>query len=156
MESDDNSALSTRQRILPDGCIELIFHYGDGFDQYHDNSVISQPRSFVFGQISQFIEIAPPGRVGIIAVRFHPCGAQPFLRVPTMELAGRATELDEVFGSAGVELEEKIIQSHSTNQRMNLLQEFLMRRIKHSCVADNVVNRCVNVIIQSHARADVG
>ncbi|WP_379085338.1 DUF6597 domain-containing transcriptional factor [Pedobacter sp. UC225_65] len=40
-----------KQRIVPDGCMEMIFHCGDFYEQYfEDGSHIIQPKAFVFGQ----------------------------------------------------------------------------------------------------------
>ena len=64
-----------RQRIVPDGCMELIIHHGDLYLQYlDDHHYITQPRGFVFGQITTPLEIAPTGKTGIIAARFFPNG----------------------------------------------------------------------------------
>src|SRR5690606_26948237 len=62
-----------KQRIVPDGCMEMIFHYGDLYRQYTDegNSIV-QPRCFVFGQITHPLDIEPTGETGIFAVRFYP------------------------------------------------------------------------------------
>ena len=61
-----------KQRIVPDGCMEMIFHHGDLFRQYAANgSFILQPRCFVFGQITTPLEIVPTGETGIFAVRFQ-------------------------------------------------------------------------------------
>ena len=42
-----------KQTIVPDGCMEMIFHYGDMYSQYLENgNKLIQPRCFVFGQLS--------------------------------------------------------------------------------------------------------
>jgi len=46
-----------RQTVVPDGCMEMIFHYGDLYKQYLDNGgSILQPRSFVIGQLTRPLE----------------------------------------------------------------------------------------------------
>src|SRR5690606_32836910 len=76
-----------RQTIVADGCIEMIFHYGDLYKQYLDatNSII-QPRCFVIGQLTQPLEIEPTGETKIFSVRFHPEGFTPFATIPIKEL----------------------------------------------------------------------
>src|SRR6185503_8181248 len=77
---DDGKDEPVKQRVVPDGCMEMIFHYGDLYKQYfEDGSSIVQPRSFIFGQITKYIEIAPAGASGIVAARFFPEGLMPFL-----------------------------------------------------------------------------
>ena len=70
---DDGIEKHVRQRVLPDGCMEMIFHYGDLYHQYfEDGKSIVQPRSFVFGLITSYIEISPTGITGLVAVGFYP------------------------------------------------------------------------------------
>ncbi|WP_420197278.1 DUF6597 domain-containing transcriptional factor [Chryseobacterium camelliae] len=46
LESPDN--ITDRQIVVPDGCMEMIFHYGDLYKQYLENGeVIIQLRCFV-------------------------------------------------------------------------------------------------------------
>ena len=59
------------ERILPDGCVELVFHFHDPFrTHFADGNSAVQPRSFVVGQMKRFLDIAPTGQIGFIAVRF--------------------------------------------------------------------------------------
>ncbi|MCI0363900.1 MAG: hypothetical protein L0219_08465, partial [Phycisphaerales bacterium] len=72
LEGDDRGAAP----ILPDGCMELVIHYGDRFRRIHENGNSEiQPRAFVVGQMTGPIAIAPTGRAGILGVRFRPGGA---------------------------------------------------------------------------------
>ena len=51
-----------KQTIVPDGCLELIFHYGDFYKQYLENgSYLIQPKCFVIGQLTQPLEIEATG-----------------------------------------------------------------------------------------------
>jgi putative component of toxin-antitoxin plasmid stabilization module len=75
-----------KQRIVPDGCMEMIFHYGDYYKQYReDGSFLVQPRCFVFGQITQPLDIEPTGTTGIFSVRFFPDGFTPFTTLPLQQ-----------------------------------------------------------------------
>ena len=65
-----------QQTIVPDGCMEMIFHYCDLYKQYIENgNNIIQPRCFVIGQLTRPLEIEPTGETGIFSVRFYPDGA---------------------------------------------------------------------------------
>src|SRR5687768_5359410 len=44
----ENSGSDT-ERILPDGCCELVFHCGDHFDQILDGKQVRQPRQLLIG-----------------------------------------------------------------------------------------------------------
>jgi hypothetical protein len=83
-----------RQTIVPDGCIEMIFHYGALYSQYLENGKsIIQPRCFVIGQLTRPLEIEPTDITGIFSVRFHPDGFLPFTTIPIKEIENTAFSL---------------------------------------------------------------
>jgi AraC-like DNA-binding protein len=145
-----------RQRVLPDGCMEMIFHYGDLYKQYfEDGSSIVQPRSFIFGQITKYIEIAPTGVSGIVSARFLPDGVLPFVTRPVSELENKAVSLTDLFGEAGTALEEKVISAPNNLQRIVLIENFLLSRLSDPATIDNITKHCVNVIIESRGQVGV-
>jgi AraC-like DNA-binding protein len=153
---DDGSENGKKQRIVPDGCMEMIFHFGDPYCQYfEDGSFIIQPRSFIFGQITHFIEIAPTGKSGIISARFLPEGLQPFLEIPVSSLENRATDLVDIFGEVGTQLERQVIDAGGTAQRIELIEAFLLSRLQQPQTIDAVIKNCVEVIISSQGKLGV-
>jgi len=92
-------------RILPDGCVELILNFGERFSQHVGNQRKLQPRNFLVGQMSGPILISPNGAVQLLGIRFHPGGTSPFLRVPMNELTDQVTEL----GTLSTELERELL-----------------------------------------------
>jgi AraC-like DNA-binding protein len=105
LEGDGPSPGAAPERILPDGCVELILNFGDRFSQHHDHARELQPRHFLVGQMSGPILISPNGPVQLLGIRFHPGGTSPFLRVPMNELTDRITEL----GSLSSELQRELV-----------------------------------------------
>lgn len=119
-----------KQTIIPDGCIEMIFHYGDLFKQYldNDNSII-QPKCFVIVQLTRPLEIEPTGETGIFSVRFHPEGFLPFTTTPIKEMENTVVSLQKLFGKDGEEIEQQILNANSTSERIKLIEIFLLHRL---------------------------
>jgi AraC-like DNA-binding protein len=65
--------------VLPDGCIDVIFDLLSG--EVH-----------VVGAMTRAQVLAPTDRSCLVAVRFRPGGALPFLRVPAEELTDRVVD----------------------------------------------------------------
>ncbi len=153
---DEKSDIPVKQRVLPDGCMEMIFHYGDLYKQYfEDGSGIIQPRSFVFGQISKYIEIAPTGISGIISARFLPDGLTPFLDLQLTELENKAVPISEIFNDEGKKLEEDVIAASENESRFKLIEIFLLSKITESKTIDAITKSCVEVIFQSQGQIGV-
>ena len=69
-----------KQRIVPDGCLEMCFILGDDVRRYTaEEEYIIQPRAMVIGQITKPFFIQPEGYVNTFAVRFYPYGFANFI-----------------------------------------------------------------------------
>ena len=155
LESTANENPS-RQRVVPDGCMEMIFHYGDLYRQYlEDGSSLIQPKSFVFGQITRFLEIEPTGKTGIISARFLPEGLLPFIQIPVVELENKAVGLNKLFGDAGRKLEEDVLKDDSNIKRIEIIKNFLLSHLQHPHTIDNITKSCVEVILQSQGQLNL-
>ncbi len=155
LKSDD-TAHPDRQRILPDGCMELIFHFGNLYRQYfEDGTHIVQPRSFIFGQISRYLEIEPTGTTGIIAARFMPDGLFAFLPIDARLLENKATDIRELFGSKGEKLEVEVMSAGSDQQRLDIIEKFLLAELTTPQNISTITKSCVGTIIQSCGQMEV-
>src|SRR5689334_609047 len=89
LESGEIPVVSSRERIFPDGCMELVFHFGDLFRKYkRDTAGETQGRSFIHGQLTKYMELEATGKTGIFSVRFKPGGLQPFMDIDPGKLTG--------------------------------------------------------------------
>jgi AraC-like DNA-binding protein len=120
-----------RERILPDGCMEIVFNLADPFTQFEDDGTGScQPRTLLVGQMRRYLMIEPTGRVSIIGIRFKPGGAYPFLGMPQDEIAGKVFNLDAVLGSRTEELESKLRESRSAQEMARHIEAMLLERLR--------------------------
>jgi AraC-like DNA-binding protein len=150
---DESDETLVRQRVVPDGCMEMIFHHGDLYRQYfEDGTSVLQPRSFIFGQITTYLEIAPTGASGIIAARFLPEGLAPFLAVPVAALEDKAVDMHTLFGEKGKTLETEILRAPDTQQRIQLIESFLLSLLERPQTIDTITKACVEAIIQSQGQ----
>lgn len=146
-----------KQRIVSDGCMEMIFHYGDKFKQYsEDGSSIVQPQCFVFGQITLPLDIEPTGKTGIFSVRFHPGGFLPFSNVPISSMENRAVPLTELFPDDAITLENSVLNASTHEERINLVESFLLRKLARPESIDRIVKSCVELILQLNGQLSVG
>lgn len=142
------------QTIVPDGCMEMIFHYGDLYKQYVGNELIVQPRSCVFGQLTEPLKIIPTGITGIFSVRFHHNGFIPFATLPIKEMDNRAVSLDEIFGNSGTELERKILSAKKTEDKIAVAEAFLLERLNTQTI-DRIVQCTVDLLLSVNGQISV-
>ena len=144
------------QRIIPDGCMEMIFHYGDHFKQMlgEGNSIV-QPKCFVFGQITKTLEIAPTGVTDIFSVRFHPGGFIPFSSYQIKEMENKAVPLNQLFGDEGVLLETTMLQITDIGEKIQKVEEFLLDRLSRPETLDMVTKRSLALILEMNGQLSV-
>jgi AraC-like DNA-binding protein len=146
-----------KQRIVPDGCMELIFHYGDQYQQYDQSGQsIIQPKCFLFGQITEPLNIAPTGLTGVFATRFHPDGFIPFSKVTISELNNRAVPLKELFEELEVaEIEQLVLSAADNEERLNLVESFLRAKIKEPASIDRLAKSSVDLILELKGQVSI-
>ena len=144
------------QTIVPDGCMEMIFHYGDLYRQYTESGKsIVQPRCFVIGQLTRPLEIEPMGVTGIFSVRFHPNGFLPFATIPIKEMENTAVPLTKLFGKDGTEIEGRILNARSTPERIKLIESFLLARTTNAKTVDRIVKSTVDTIMTANGQLTI-
>ncbi len=145
-----------KQTIVPDGCMEMIFHYGDLYRQYTENgNSIIQPKCFVIGQLTRPLEIEPTGETGIFSVRFQPNGFLPFTTMPIKDMENTAVSLEKLFDNDGLEIEQKILTATSTFERVRLIEEFLLNRLTDAEIIDGIVKSTVETILTANGQLSV-
>lgn len=96
LDAPANEAASA-QRVLPDGCVEIVINLGDRFVRRGETGTIErQPRLLLVGPTTRHMSIAPIGSIRLIGIRFVPGGAFPFLTISPAELRDTAPALDDV------------------------------------------------------------
>lgn len=145
-----------KQTIVPDGCMEMIFHYGDLYKQYLDNgNSIIQPRCFVIGQLTRPLEIEPTGETGIFSVRFHPEGFLPFTSIPIKAMENTAVSLEKMFGKDGQKIGQQVLNANSTLDRIKLVEIFLLNRLTDIEIIDRIVKSTVETIMTANGQLSV-
>lgn len=117
------------ERIFPDGCMELIFNLKKPLARVDGTTLIQQPTSFIFGQLTKAMHILAANLYSVIAVRFTPFGLSAFTQIPSHEFKGIEVGLENLWGKEGKELEDQV-NTLSTNAAVSAIQNFFIARLK--------------------------
>ncbi|OBJ16907.1 AraC family transcriptional regulator [Mycobacterium sp. 1245499.0] len=127
---------SYRSRALPRGAVTVVFDVGprQRLDFYAADGTTEErvPPAFLTGpqNVSYVSDIAADEPV--MAIHFRPGGAFPFLGMSLGDLAGAPVGVDEIWGGAGRELHERLIEAPSIPARFALLERFMLSRMGSS------------------------
>jgi len=145
-----------RNTIVPDGCMKLIFHYGDPYKHHReDGSSQLLPRFFLIGQLTRPYEVEPMGVTGTFFVCFHPNGFLPFTTQPIKEMENEAISLEQLFGPIGKETAQQVLEVNSTVDRIRLIENFLLQRLTDAQNVDQIVVSTVETILSANGKISV-
>lgn len=117
------------EKILPDGCVEWVFHLGEPFQRLTREKWETQPRSFVVGELTRFLLVRPTGQSIIMGVRFRPGTAYRFLPLPLDELTDQNIPTGDLWAREGKQLEDAVNEAEDDVERQRLVEEFLLRQL---------------------------
>ena len=83
-------------RLIPDGCPELIVHRGDRYARVVDGRLVRQPAAFLAGTLSRPWIVQAPRHVATIGVRFRPGGFTALFGASLAGTADREVPLAEL------------------------------------------------------------
>lgn len=149
LHNDDDTMPHSRERVFPDGCIELIFNYADEMRKFENDEGIVQPRNIVHGQIKKFIELESTGKIGLFCARFQAAGFQPFIDFDVSELTDRSMTVQEIWNEEGRSVENEMKLADTNEKRMAVMESFLLQRLAKSKKIHTEIGLCVDDIIAS-------
>ena len=143
-------------RILPDGCIDIIFNLGDPFYRVsHDLSVNYLPQNFVVGAMRQPLVVGLTGQVEVIGVRFKPGGAYPFFRFPLNEMTDHLVALDDLRHQIVNEMEFHIAEKATITRKIAYLEYLLARHIQAAPHKDGIIGKAISNICDSKGQVTI-
>jgi hypothetical protein len=146
-----------KQRIIPDGCIEMAFVLGDDIRRYtSETSFVLQPRAMVIGQITKPFFIQPIGYVNTFAIRFYPYGFANFIETPIKSLSDKETSLAELFGEKVAQaLEQQIVQAQDTKTKIAVTEEFLLSLLNNKNTVEKIIQTTIDALISTKGNASI-
>jgi len=154
LENDAGTAATQPERLLPDGCVELILNFGERFREHKDDGRDErQPQHLLVGQMTRPILIAPSGSVQLLGIRFHPGGTVPFFRIPMQELTNQATDLEALSSEFQNDL-VRCVEETSFLLKVAAVEKLLVERVR-SCKHDSRLLSLVTKLVQNGGQVSV-
>jgi AraC-like DNA-binding protein len=139
--------------IIPDGRIEIVFHYGARFSRHLDAGPIErQAPSLVVGQMLAPISISHHGIAGVAGIRLRPAAARAVVGCSAVDLTDRFVDLESVFGATAT-LRERLAGAEDDTARVALLASWLEPRVRGVPARD--VDAAVAAIASTGGRVDL-
>ncbi len=146
-----------KQKIIPDGCIEMTFNFGDKIKRYiSDSEFILHPCGMIMGQRTKSYYIEPLGHVNSFAVCFYPYGFTNFVDTSLEDLTDSETPIGNLFGEIqSKQLVKKIIQARDTKQRIDTIELFLIDKLGEKSTVDTIVKKTIDILLSAKGSTSI-
>jgi AraC-like DNA-binding protein len=149
------STSPTSHRVVPDGCIDIVFEFKGplaGDPSWLPRSIES---SMVVGTMSRPLIVTAPSEIQFLGVRFKPGKAHGFFRVAAGELTDCTVPLDDIWGRIGTNLASRLAEQHSLRHRIVRLEEELLKRLHSMNTEDPYIQPIIRFILDRRGAVSV-
>jgi AraC-like DNA-binding protein len=133
------------QRITPTGLSELILYFTQRPKILTDNKNLSDTVA-LYGHQNGFYDMELTGNLSVFSIVFQPQGLMQFFDFPLSEICNRNVSLKDINGQEGRDLEEKMNEAITFQQRVNIVETYLSDLLKSNF--DNFEFRRINHIAE--------
>lgn len=124
---------AARERVLPAGTMHLAFGLSDSpfrlFEDGPDSAGHAVGHAIVGGARCAPYVRDISGPVRSVGAELQPGASELFFGVPAIELAGRHTPLDALWGRSAQATRERLVESDSAEEQLNSLESILADRL---------------------------
>lgn len=143
----------TREKILPDGAIELIIDLDSQpktiFADENSTEFRTVKKAWISGERTHYIVIGAAKNQSMVGIRFRPGGAYPFFRFPIFELTESVTELDLIWGGLVDDIRDELQETDSPDAKLMRLESFLLRQVQRSLEPNRLIAFAVHQLQHS-------
>jgi AraC-like DNA-binding protein len=121
---EDEDATPVKQKIIPDGFTEIIFHFGDNYRVNLGGRWQQQAKSLLAGQITGHFFLENTGVTNILGIKLKPAAVAHLFGVSMKPFTDKVVELKKSVGGKMKGLEAELRKSTDNDKRVKLVDEF--------------------------------
>lgn len=128
-------------KILPDGCIDIIFAYGESAS----TRCMTENTPYIVGTATTFTEQQFSNTVDMFGVRFNPAGITAFVKAQFYEVTDRIVELSQVDSLFNREFYLSIPDTHNRLTQIKYIENYLLKTLSYAFETDTRMVHAVNL-----------
>jgi AraC-like DNA-binding protein len=158
-ESATGIALTDRNLAVPNGCPKLIIPYENSLSGIsEDRAGVSREHGlyFVGNRIKATLIHSSARKTGFIGIEFSPHAAFPLFGIPMHEtVEEKIFDSEVLFGRWGRQTRETLCNMEKPEQKVNFIQDELVKLSRRSQRSNGVIEFCVNALKLDHGRMPI-
>lgn len=144
---ESDSDVEFEDTVFPSGLMEIIFNLGEGtWETLVNNKFQTTPKIELWGQIVKPLAIKSKGKHSMFGIKFFPHTAACFLWDEIAEFNNQVSNLTDILGSSIKILHSQLLDTPKTNGRIELIEDFLMKRLAGTSEKPFKVDKVANIL----------
>jgi AraC-like DNA-binding protein len=139
-----------RERVLPNGCMELMVNLGPPHQLVTHSGSSVWERAWFSGLHDRAIVIESRQGTHLVSARLHPLGAPHLFGPSIARTVNSVTDLETLLGPSARELRALLLAAESAEQRFAHLERFLGGRLPPSALPSTIVRDAARLIEEAH------
>lgn len=158
LSSSDGRQPCEFNRVLPDGCVDIIFNLGDPIIK---SSELTLDRSeaepaYIVGTMQKPLIVGVTGQVDQIGIRIRPGRAGSLLYWPLWEIADQMIKLKEFWKEDTDQIIDRLMMTKDLRKRIGIIETILLERLRQNPVGDKQLQNAVNQLYLSEGQMEIG
>jgi len=144
-ESDSDTEFE--DTVFPSGLMEIIFNLGEGtWETLVNGKFQTTPKIELWGQIVKLLAVKSKGKHFMLGIRFFPHTAAWFLEGDIAIFNNQVSNLSDIIGAPVKILHSQLLETPKTNSRIELIEDFLMRRLSVTHEKPLKIDKVANIL----------
>lgn len=140
--------IALNYRLFSDGNPGIVFHLKAPLLQYDQRhtAAYSQPKSFVYGQITHYNDIRSVDDLAMLVVVLQPNVLLPLFGIAAYELIDTIIQLKDLFGQEACDLEDQLANAASLSEAAGIAEQFLLKKASAACNRHDIVDEAIGIV----------
>ena len=127
---EEASQLSVADRVLPDGCVEVLIHLRNRVERTLVNGQTTlNPQFELIGQQIRPYAIRLPGQNRVLGIRFFPHTFRFFSRIPLGYLTNEVLDASLAFGTYFPEVARRVVDAERVETAIHVLEAYFSHQV---------------------------
>ncbi len=141
--------LAGRERILPNGCVQIVINLARSFIQDCGEGAQRLPASLIVGARTAYEIVDRSDMAELAGILFHPAGFAPFARDAADLFTNGYAALEDVWGPNAARLREIMSEAPTPESKLAALERFLTTTFSPCRAAHPMVSFALNHIARA-------
>ena len=151
---NDNSI--QREKIIPDGFPEMIFHYKDPYKSNINGSWRDQRDPYLIaGQIRNYFYLENTGYTGMFAVKFQPWALKTLFNVEMKSLTDQAVKIPPTLLKTILPIKNIAFEESSFEKKVKKTEDWLINYVNNKTINEHSGQKAVELILENSGKITI-